>query len=498
MNKGYILAIDQSTSASKAVLFDQNAAFVARSGIRHQQIYPKPGWVEHDPEEIFQNVLKVIQNVIEKAGIDSNQIKCLSITNQRETVMAWDKTTGRPVSNAVVWQCLRGEPKCSELKAGGFEEMVRKKTGLIIDPYFSASGLHWIIHSNSDLLNKAREGKLAAGTMDTWLIWKLSGGKTHATDYSNACRTLLFNIHTLKWDSELCGLFNIPVNILPDVMPADDVFGYTTAEGIFRKEIPVSGILGDSHAALFGQRCYREGLSKVTYGTGSSVMMNIGHKVLEAPEGLVTSVGFGTRNKVNYVFEGNIHSTGATIKWMADSLEVFNEAAESEKMADSVSSTEGVYFVPAFNGLGAPYWDNKVRACISGIHIGTTKKHIVRAGLESIAYQVKDLLDLMTEKSGISLKEIRVDGGPTKNRFLMQFQSDMLNAPISVSGIEEASALGAALSGGLGTGIWKNLDELEQLYTGSMRVKPQMSAKERGMLYTGWKNAVGMARSRED
>ncbi|HJX72292.1 MAG TPA: glycerol kinase GlpK [Bacteroidales bacterium] len=494
MIKSYLLAIDQSTSATKAVLFDQDSRFAARYGITHQQIYPRPGWVEHDPWEIYSNVLKAIQQVIQSSGINKDLIRCLSVTNQRETVLLWNKSTGMPVYNAVVWQCLRGEPKCNELKAGGFEKLFRKKTGLVIDPYFSASGLHWILHSRPDLMQKARKGELAAGTIDSWLIWKLTRGKIHATDYSNACRTLLFNIHALNWDKELCGLFDIPLNLLPEIMPADEIFGHTTAEGILRKEIPISGVLGDSHAALFGQRCFSKGLSKVTYGTGSSVMMNIGDKALVAPEGLVTSVGYGIKGKIDYVFEGNIHSTGATIQWMVDSLGILNDPAESEKLAGKVKSTEGVYFVPAFAGLGAPYWDNKVRANISGIHSGTRKEHIVRAGLESIAYQVKDLLDLMADKAGIRLSEIRVDGGPTGNHFLMQFQSDLLNAPISVSDIEEASALGAALAGGLGIGIWKNMTALEKIYSCKEKMSPKMSEEKRELLYNGWKKAVDLAR----
>ncbi len=492
MAEKYILAIDQSTSGTKAVLFNDKAELVHRETIEHKQYYPKPGWVEHDPEEIYHNTLKVIQSVIEKSGTDSDSIKCLSISNQRETVLAWDKKTGKPVYNAVVWQCMRGEEKCRKLKEAGHEELIRKKTGLIIDPYFSASGISWILNSDKEIRQKAENGELAAGTIDTWLIWKFTGGKTHATDYSNACRTLLFNLHTLNWDEEICNLFEIPVNILPEVKAADEIYGETNAEGVLKNNVPVSGILGDSHAALFGQRCFNRGFSKVTYGTGSSVMMNIGEKPVEAPEGLVTSVGYGIKEKIDFVFEGNIHSTGATIKWMVDSLKILNNSAESETLANSVDSTEGVYFVPAFAGMGAPYWNNQVRANISGIHGGTRKEHIVKAGLESIAYQVKDLLDLMSEKAGIKLEEIRVDGGPTRNNSLMQFQSDMLDASISVSDIEEASALGVALAGGLGTGVWKDLNALEALYKCSNKVSPDMSQEKRNKLYDGWKKAVKM------
>ncbi len=492
----YILSIDQSTSGTKAVLFDQDARFVARANVSHRQIYPKPGWVEHDPEEIYRNVLKVIKDVINESGIDKNSIQCLSITNQRETILVWDINTGKPVCNAVVWQCLRGEEKCNELKSNGFEDIIRQKTGLIIDPYFSASGLHWILNNNPEIMQKAKDGILIAGTMDSWLIWKLTGGKVHATDYSNACRTMLMNIHTLAWDEEICALFDVPINMLPELKYADSVYGDSNIEGFFENKIPISGILGDSHAALFGQRCYHQGLSKVTYGTGSSVMMNIGSEPAEPPEGLVTSIGYGIKGKINYVFEGNIHSTGATIKWMVDTLEIINSSSESEELALSVPSTEGVYFVPAFAGLGAPYWDNQVRATISGMHSGTRKAHIVRAGLESIAYQVKDLLDLMTEKSGIALTGIRVDGGPTKNKFLMQFQSDMLNTAITISNIEEASALGAALAGGLGTGMWQSLEQLEGLYNGNKEIFPSMEKEKKDILYKGWEKAVRMARGR--
>jgi glycerol kinase len=494
----YILSIDQSTSATKAVLFDNKAQFVARANAEHKQYYPKPGWVEHDPEEIFSNTLKVIAEVITQAGISKEEVQCISISNQRETVVVWDRVTGKPVCNAVVWQCLRGETKCNELKAQGHEQMIHQRTGLIVDPYFSASGVHWIINSSPDIKQKAISGQLACGTIDSWLVWKFTNGKTHTTDYSNASRTLLLNLHSMQWDVEICQLFDIPLNMLPELKHSDEVFGMTNAGGFFTKEIPISGILGDSHAALFGQRCYHNGLSKVTYGTGSSVMMNIGPKPLEAPIGLVTSIGYSIKGKTDFVFEGNIHSTGATIKWLVDMLGIMSSSKESETLADSVISTEGVYFVPAFAGLGAPYWDNQARANISGIHGGTTKAHIVRAGLEAIAYQVKDLLDLMAQKAGIDLTEIRVDGGPTRNHFLMQFQSDMLNAPITVSDIEEASALGAALAGGMGVGLWKDLGELESLYTSHDKVKPDMKENQRKELYNGWVRAVNtLVRARD-
>lgn len=486
----YILSIDQSTSATKAVLFNDKAEFVFRTTLEHKQYFPKPGWVEHDPEELYRNTLEVIQKVISNSEINKNNICCISIANQRETVLVWDKETGRPVYNAVVWQCMRGKEQCKTLKAVGYEQLIRKKTGLLIDPYFSASGLSWILNQNRELKSKAENGELAAGTIDTWLIWKLTNGKSHFTDFSNASRTLLFNIYNMEWDKEICDLFKIPVQVLPVPKAADEIFGSTTVNGLFDNEIPISGVLGDSHGALFGQRCFSSGLSKVTYGTGSSVMMNIGDKAIAAPEGLVTSVGYCLKNEKSYVFEGNIHSTGATIKWLVDSLHLLSSSSESEKLAESVESTDGVYFVPAFAGLGAPYWNNNIRANISGITMGTTRNHIVRAALESIAYQVKDLLDLMGTKAGIRIKEIRADGGPTNNVFLMQFQSDMIGVPILISDIEEASALGAALAGGLGTGVWNSLKDIERLYKTKNAIFPKMNDTERSGFYDGWKKAV--------
>lgn len=486
----YILSIDQSTSGTKAIIFDHKARFVARSNIEHKQIYPRPGWVEHDPEEIFFNTQEAIREVIKKSGIPAMNIRNISITNQRETVVIWDRETGKPVYNAIVWQCMRGEEICNSLREKGWEPLIRKSTGLIIDPYFSASGLAWILEDQPELKRRAEKGELAAGTMDSWLIWKLTCGRSHFTDHTNACRTLLFNIHMMDWDYEIMDLFGIPAELLPEPMTSDSIFGFTDANGILPEVVPIAGVLGDSHAALFGQRCFSRGMSKVTYGTGSSVMMNIGSEALEAPEGLVTSFGYTLKNETAYVFEGNIHSTGATIKWLADSLKILPEPGDSEKIAESVGSSDGVYFIPAFSGLGAPYWNNSIRACITGITGGTTAAHIVRAGLESIAFQVKDLLDIMAGKAGIPVKALRVDGGPTANRFLMQFQSDMLDTPVQVSNIEEASALGAALAGGLGTGIWSSTEELEALYDSRMTVNPEMSQHTRNHLYKGWNKAV--------
>ncbi|MBN1996940.1 glycerol kinase GlpK [candidate division KSB1 bacterium] len=491
----YILSIDQSTSATKAILFDKRAKVKSRIDLPHRQFYPKETWVEHDPLEIYNNTVELIGRITQENNINSEALVCISISNQRETIVAWDKRTGQPIGNAVVWQCMRGEGKCNQLKQAGFGDEFRNKTGLIIDPYFSASGLSWLL-KNYLITNKgANYDNILAGTIDSWLIWKLTNGKVHATDFSNACRTLLFNIHTLSWDKELCAHFDIPLVVLPEVKQSDQMYGETDARGALGARIPICGVMGDSHAALFAQACTQKGLAKVTYGTGSSVMMNIGDRPLAAPEGLVTSIGYSIGGNLAYVFEGNIHSTGATIKWLVDELRLIVKSSESEKVATTVDSTEGVYFVPAFSGLGAPYWDNMARACISGIHSGTRKAHIVRAGLESIAYQVKDLLDLMTKKAGISLLEIRVDGGPTNNDFLMQFQSDMLDSKVAVSDVEEASALGAAFAGGLGTGFWQHFDELSNLVTTKKSFKPKMPDEVRKKLYDGWLKALEKVKS---
>jgi glycerol kinase len=493
-NKKYILAIDQSTSASKFILFNKRAELVKRVSIAHQQFYPEQGFVEHDAEEIFNNVVKGMEQVLSEASVSPNEIAVISITNQRETSMIWDKTTGRPIAKAAVWQCQRGTEYCNQLKAEGKEAMVREKTGMIIDPYFSASKLRWILNNTEGAKEKAQKGDLLLGTMDCWLLWKLTGGKVHATDYSNACRTLLFNIKTLKWDEELMQLFELPASMFPELKFSDEIFGQSDPSVVFDTPLPISGLLGDSHAALFGQNCFLPGMAKATYGTGSSIMMNIGNKASEAPRGLVTSVGYGMDGKIDYVFEGNIHCTGDTINWLKNELQLINSASETEDLARSVDSTNGVYLVPAFVGLGAPYWDNSARAIISGIGRDASKAHVVRAALESIAYQVKDLIDLMVKEGGIEFKELRADGGPTRNNFLMQFQSDMLGRGVIRSTIEEVSALGAAFMAGLATGFWRDLEEIKSLYRSDRTFDAQMDSKENEKLYKGWKLAVKRAR----
>lgn len=484
----YIIAIDQSTSATKAMLFNEQCEMLQRVNVEHHQYYPKAGWVEHDAEEIYNNVLKAVKELMRGADMDDNY--SMAITNQRETVVVWDKTTGKPVCNAVVWQCMRGVDICNELKRQGYSEMVMQKSGLLIDPYFSASGVKWILDNVEGAREKADSGQLLMGTIDSWLIWKLTDGKRHVTDYTNASRTMLMNIHTLQWDDDLLRLFGIPKSMMPELLPCDGVFGNTTVGGIFDGGITICGVLGDSHGALTGQMCFEEGLGKATYGTGSSVMVNIGEKAAPAPDGLVTSIGFAALGKVFYAFEGNIHSTGATLKWLQEQLRMIESPADVEPVATSVEDNGGVYFVPAFAGLGAPWWKDNVKAAVMGMTLATTRAHFLRAALESIAYQVNDLVKAMTVKAGISLKEIRVDGGPTKNKFLMQFQADCLRVPVNCSDLEEASALGAVVMNGLSRGVWKSFDEVAKLRRSRWSLEAQDNEEWMRKNIDGWHQAV--------
>jgi len=490
----YILAIDQSTSATKVILFDANGNLVDRLSFPHQQYYPADGFVEHDPEEIFANTVKGMTELLRLRGLNASDLEVIAITNQRETSFIWDKNTGRPIANAAVWQCQRGHDFCKQLIADGYGPEIRQKTGLIIDPYFSASKLRWIINEVEGAKEKALNGDLLLGTMDSWLLWKLTSGSVHATDYSNACRTMLFNINTLKWDDELISLFGLYPSMFPEVKFSDQIFGNTDPSVVFDQPVPIAGLMGDSHAALFGQNCFEPGMAKATYGTGSSIMMNTGNKPLPSPDGLVTSIGWGRAGVIDYVFEGNIHCTGDTINWLVNDAELIANAAESEQLAMSVKDNNQVYFVPSFVGLGAPYWDNRARASISGMSRNTKKAHIVRAALESIAYQIKDLIDLMVENETINFREMRVDGGPTRNNFLMQFQSDILKKEVVRSNIEEVSALGSALMAGLACGFWKDLDEIKALRKEDKNFKPGMSSEEIEKLYSGWKLAVKRSR----
>lgn len=492
--KQFILSIDQSTSATKVILFNKAGKVDARKTIAHKQYYPQSGFVEHDGEEIFENIVNGIKDLLLEQNVSEDVIQCISITNQRETAIIWDKTTGKPVANAVVWQCQRGVDYCKELQEKGLQEKIQSKTGLIIDPYFSASKLNWLMNNVNGLEEKAQRGDLLLGTMDSWVLWKLTKGKVHATDYSNACRTMLFNIHTLQWDDELIELFGLHKSMFPEVNYSDEVFGYSDPGVVLEKTLPIAGLLGDSHGALFGQNCFKPGMAKATYGTGSSIMMNIGDKAIDSPKGLVTSIGYGHDKTIHYVFEGNIHCTGDTINWLKNEVQLINDASETESLAASVDGNNGVYLVPAFVGLGAPYWDNEARACLSGMPRNTKKAHIVRAALESITYQVKDLISLMEDKGGIHLAELRADGGPTRNDFLMQFQSDMLDRNVARSEVEEVSALGATFMAGLATGFWSDLNEIESLREQGRLFESKMKEEDRTDLYKGWKKAVERAR----
>lgn len=488
MNK--IIAIDQSTSSTKAMLFDEQCRMLARCNVDHKQYYPQAEWVEHDAEEIYANMVEAIRKLIDHSSdMPTNVQYSLAITNQRETVVVWNKMTGKPVSNAIVWQDTRGKDICQQLRKDGYMEMVLEKSGLLIDPNFSASGVKWLLDHHKDVCEQADRGELLMGTIDTWLIWKLTGGKSFYTDTTNASRTMLFNIHTMDWDDDLLNIFQIPRTMLPQVLPCDAIYGETTVEGLFDTPIPIAGVLGDSHGALVGQMCFTQGSGKVTYGTGSSVMVNIGEKPLAAPEGLVTSVGFSAFNKHFYGFEGNIYSTGATLKWISDQLKLVGSPVEMEAEATTVSSTNGVYIVPAFAGLGAPWWKPNAKAGVVGMTFSTTRAHFLRAALESIAYQIKDLIDVMATGTGGKLKEICADGGPTKNQFLMQFQADLLDSPVVCTEVEDASALGAVIMNGFARKVWTSFDDVVQLRKVTQVIQPHHT-EEMDSLYQGWRKAV--------
>jgi len=486
-----VIAIDQSTSATKAMLFSEKCELLHRVNVEYQQYYPQIGWVEHDAEEIYRNTIEAIRCLLKEEDLNAGSVSySLAITNQRETVVVWNKQTGKPVYHAVVWQCQRGAAICKELKEKGYSQLVQERSGLLIDPYFSASDAKWILDNVQGARELAEKGDLLMGTIDSWLIWKLTEGRNHLTDYTNASRTMLFNIHTLDWDEELLNLFTIPRAMLPKALPCDSVFGETTIEHLFEFPIEIAGVLGDSHGALTGQMCFEAGMGKVTYGTGSSVMVNIGEAAIAASEGLVTSVGFAALGKVYYAFEGNIHCTGATLKWIVEKLGLVDSFNQIETLATSVKDNDGVYLVPAFTGLGAPWWKPEVKAAIWGMTLNTGKAHVLRAGLESIAYQVKDLIAMMTTQAGIHLKGVRVDGGSTRNQFLMQFQADMLQTVINRSEIEEASALGAIVMNGFARKRWATFQEASAMRTVDNCITPCMEKEEVEYLNDGWHKAV--------
>jgi glycerol kinase len=492
--KSYILVIDQGTTGSAALLFDELGQVVSSADREIRQIYPQPGWVEHDPVEIFQTSLAVAKEALQNAGLTTSQVKGLGITNQRETTVVWDRRTGKPVSNAVVWQCRRTAPICEELKQKGMGQPIKDKTGLLVDAYFSATKLRWILDNVPDGQRRAQQGDLLFGTVDSWLVWNLTGGVVHITDYSNASRTMLFNIHTLQWDKELLAQLDIPEAVLPKAVPSSQVYGETIPGLLGDARVPVAGIAGDQQAALFGQACYEAGMAKNTYGTGSFILLNTGDKPIPSEKGLVTTVAWGLGGKVIYAMEGSIFITGAAVQWLRDGLRLIKTAAESEPLARSVPDNGGVYFVPAFVGLGAPYWDMYARGAIVGLTRGATSGHLARATLEAIAYQVRDVADAMGAEAGLKVPLLRVDGGGTANSLLMQFQADILGIPIQLAAIAETTSLGAAYLAGLAVGLWRDTAQLARMWQAAETYEPKMSADQREGLYAGWKRAVERSR----
>ena len=488
MEKKYILSIDQGTTSSRAILFNKAGEVIHIEQQEFTQYFPKPGWVEHSALEIWQSVKNVVEKMLLKYKAD--EIAAIGITNQRETAVVWDKNTGEPIYNAIVWQSRQTADICEELKKKGLNETFRNKTGLLIDAYFSGTKLKWILDNVSGAREKAFKGELLFGTIDTWLVWKLSEGKAHVTDYSNASRTLIYNIYDLIWDDELLTILDIPKAVLPKVCSSSEVYGYANLNN---SRIPISGIAGDQQAALFGQACFREGMAKNTYGTGCFMLMNTGEKAVQSNHGLLTTIAWGVDGKIEYALEGSIFIAGAAIQWLRDGLQFFKEASDSEGHANNVVSSDGVYVVPAFVGLGTPYWDSEVRGAVFGLTRGITKEHLIRATLEAITYQVKDVLMAMEQDSGIKLKNLRVDGGAARNNLLMQFQSDILQVPVDRPVVNETTALGAAYLAGLSTSFWKNREEIATQWLVDKTFNPGLADEKADELYAGWKTAVKAA-----
>ncbi|MFW6319730.1 MAG: glycerol kinase GlpK [Bacillota bacterium] len=490
MDTKYILALDQGTTSSRAILFNKQGRVVGSAQREISQIYPHSGWVEHDANEIWISVLGVIAQVLNQSDVSAKDIAGIGITNQRETTVIWDKHTGKPIYNAVVWQSRQTADICNQLKKAGHSDLFKTKTGLLVDPYFSGTKIKWILDHVEGARKKADNGDLLFGTIDTWLIWKLSGGKAHVTDYSNASRTLLFNIHTLEWDDELLEILDIPKSLLPEVKPSSEIYAKTASYHFSGLEVPIAGAAGDQQSALFGQACFEKGMAKNTYGTGSFMLMNTGEDIVLSDSGLLTTIAWGVNGKIEYALEGSIFVTGSAVQWLRDGLEVIDSADETEALAESLESNDGVYIVPAFVGLGTPHWDQDVRGAIFGITRGTDKARLARATLESIAYQSADVLLTMNNDSNIELKELRVDGGAVKNNFLMQFQSDLLNVNVLRPSIQETTALGAAYLAGLAVGFWKDIAEIRKLWAIDKTFEPSIKEDKREALYHGWKTAV--------
>ncbi len=488
----YIMALDAGTTSNRCILFDHQGSIVGMAQKEFTQYFPQPGWVEHDAEEIFAVQLEVARLAMQNAGISASQIAGIGITNQRETTVVWNKLTGRPICNAIVWQCRRTADYCTELASRGLTKAIREKTGLVIDPYFSGTKIRWILENIPGAMEQAKKEELLFGTVETWLIWKLTGGKSHVTDYSNASRTMLFNIHTLQWDKTLLELMDIPHSLLPQAVPSSGIFGYTEA-AFFGGVIPISGAAGDQQAALFGQTCFQPGDSKCTYGTGAFLLMNTGSTPIRSENGLVTTIAWGLDGQVTYALEGSIFIAGAAIQWLRDELRFLESSGDSEYMASKVSDTGGCYIVPAFAGLGAPYWDPNARGTVIGLTRGTNKYHIIRATLDSIVYQVCDVLQAMEQDAGNHLSRLQTDGGASANNYLLQTQADLCNANVIRPKCVETTAMGAAYLAGLAVGYWKDLEDIQKNWAIDREFIPNISDLERAHRLNGWKKAVACA-----
>jgi glycerol kinase len=494
MQKKYILALDQGTTSSRTVIFNRRSEILGIKSVPLRQIYPEPGWVEHDPEEIWKGQLEALRGVIEDTGISPEEIACIGITNQRETVIVWDKNTGRPVYNGIVWQCRRTAAKCDEIKARGLDTMIRDKTGLVVDAYFSATKIQWILDNVEGVRERALAGELLAGTVDTWLVWNLTGGQLHVTDYTNASRTMLFNINTLEWDRELLETFGIPESMLPKVIPSSGIVGETVEE-ILGVRIPISGIAGDQQSALFGQGCFEKGCAKNTYGTGCFILMNVGKIPVKSNNNLLTTIAWGIGEEIEYALEGSVFNAGSSIQWLRDELKIIETARQADIDAEKVDDTGGVYVVPAYTGLGAPYWDPYARGIIIGITRGTRREHIIRATLESIAFQSRDVFEAMKADAGTEVKVLQVDGGVSVSPFCMQFQADILGIPVNRPAVTETTALGAAHLAGLAVGIWKDKLDIRKEFAEGKTFMPAMDEKTREDKYARWKRAVERSRN---
>lgn len=496
MNKKYVLAFDQGTTSSRAILFDKHGDIIAKAQKEFEQFFPKPGWVEHDPNEIWSSQTSVAAEAVTRSGINPAEISAIGITNQRETTIVWDKKSGKPVYKAIVWQDRRTANMTDHLKKAGLEDTFRSKTGLVLDPYFSGTKIRWILNNVDGARNKAKKGDLLFGTVDSWLIWKMTGGKVHVTDATNASRTLLYNIHEQKWDDELLEILDIPRSMLPEVRSCSEVYGETAGE-IFAPKLPIAGIAGDQQAALFGQVCTQKGMAKNTYGTGCFMLMNTGEEPITSENKLLTTIAWQLNGKTEYALEGSVFIGGAVVQWLRDGLKVIEQSEQVEQLASQVDGTDGIYLVPAFSGLGAPHWDPHARGTIAGITRGTSTAHIARAALEAIAFQSSDLLKAMISDSGIELKELRVDGGASVNSLLMQFQADILGVPVVRPKITETTALGAAYLAGLATGFWEDTDKIAKHWSIDQTFEPEMDREKIEEHYAGWHKAVERAKGWE-